>query len=165
MNISATKDRTCQFQYSSKISNYARGRKNNFFFVFFVFSLFWFVAVFFVCVAVVCILLLLSSSQLYLGMWLCFLFVLLSCVPSSCCLRHNFIWACGYVFCLCCCRAYPPLVVFVTTLSGHVAVFSVCVAVVCTLLRRVHTTATQTENTATCPDKVVTKTTKQEQYP
>src|SRR5215475_8236488 len=67
---------------------------------------------------------LLSSSQLYLGMWLYFLFVLLSCVPPRC------------------------------SRSG-----------------RVHTTATQTESTATCPDKVVTKTTRrtvalqQEQYP
>src|SRR5215475_12021011 len=63
---------------------------------------------------------LLSSSQLYLGMWLYFLFVLLSCVPSCC---------------SSCC--------YNKTSSG-----------------RVHTTATQTESTATCPDKVVTKTTR-----
>jgi hypothetical protein len=33
-----------------------------------------------------------------------------------------------------CCNATVRLVVFVTTSSGHVAVFSVCAAVVCTLL-------------------------------
>jgi hypothetical protein len=73
---------------------------------------------------------LLSSSQLYLGMWLC--------------------------FCLYCCSVYPPAArsfVYSGTSSG-----------------RVHTTATN-RNTATWPDKVVTKTTRrtltlqQEQYP
>jgi hypothetical protein len=33
-----------------------------------------------------------------------------------------------------CCNATVRFVVFVTILSGHVAVLSVCVAVVCTLL-------------------------------
>jgi hypothetical protein len=70
---------------------------------------------------------LLSSSQLYLGMWLCFclcccrvyppaaspviyclLVTLKDSIQQDCCLCHNFIWACGCVFC--------------------------CVAVVCTLL-------------------------------
>jgi hypothetical protein len=47
------------------------------------------------------------------------------------------------------------------------AVFSFCVVVMCTSLlrvltgsREVHMTTTQIENTATCPDKVLTKTTR-----
>jgi hypothetical protein len=65
-------------------------------------------------------------------------------------------------------------VVFVTTLSGHVALLSVYVVVVCTSLllvllctvhnktgsREVHMTTIQIENTATCPDKVLAKLTR-----
>jgi len=73
-----------------------------------------------------------------------------------------------------CCNATLRFVVFVITLSGHVAVLCICVVVVCTYLlpallctvhnnagrREVHTTTIQIESTVTCPDKVVTKTTK-----
>ena len=73
-----------------------------------------------------------------------------------------------------CCNATLRLVVFVTTLSGHVAVLSICVVVMFTSLlpvllctvhnktgsREVNMTTIQIESTATCPDKVVTKTTR-----
>jgi len=87
-----------------------------------------------------------------------------------------------------CRRVYLPAaclvvhwtVVFVTTLSVHVAVLSICIVVVFTSLlpvllctgqysytvhnktgsREINTTTIQIESTATCPDKVLTKTTR-----